>query len=102
MQGNLVTDSNYTRTVYNTIINPRVSTENTKNRVFTTVDLYPTTLAALGAKIEGNKLALGVNLFSDEPTLTEKYGLDYLNNEFTKRSVYYNQNIIGNKIVNDY
>ncbi len=102
MQGSLITDSNYTRTVYNAIINSRVSTDNTKNRLFTTIDLYPTTLASLGVKIEGDKLGLGVNLFSSEPTLTEKYGFDNFDKEMRKRSVYYNQNIIGNKVVNEY
>ena len=31
---------------------------------FSQFDMFPTTLAALGVKIEGNKLGLGVNLFS--------------------------------------
>ena len=57
------------------IINPAIETENT-SRVYSTFDLYPTTLAALGAKIEGDRLALGTNLFSDKMTLIEKYVLN--------------------------
>ena len=38
------------------------------------MDLFPKTLAALGARIEGERLGLGTNLFSDEQTLIERYG----------------------------
>ncbi|MEI3401952.1 MAG: hypothetical protein V8R51_06455 [Clostridia bacterium] len=58
------------------------------------MDLYPTTLAALGANIDGNKLGLGTNLFSNEETLIEKYGLKNVNDELTKISRYYNNNIL--------
>ena len=56
--------------------------------------MYPTTLAALGVKIEDNKLGLGVNLFSNEKTLIEKYNFNDVNNEFYKKSVFYNSNIL--------
>ena len=46
------------RVVYNVIINSDLETERTKNRLFTTMDMYPTTLAALGVKISGDKLGL--------------------------------------------
>ena len=58
------------------------------------MDLYPTTLAALGAKIEGDKLALGTNLFSEEQTLIEKYGLEYVDKELMKTSKFYDNNIL--------
>jgi phosphoglycerol transferase len=90
-------DKNYDRTVYNAFINSAVSTENTKNRLYTTLDMFPTTLASMGAKIEGNRLGLGTNLFSDEKTLLEKYGKEYMDNELSKNSKYYNQNLISNK-----
>ena len=61
------------------------------------MDLYPTTLGALGAKIEGNRLALGTNLFSDEKTLIEKYGLTYVNDELSKNSRFYDNNILISK-----
>ncbi|MCB8566886.1 hypothetical protein, partial [Fusobacterium ulcerans] len=38
--------------------------------------------------IEGNKLALGTNLFSELPTIIEKYGQDYINEEVQKSSEY--------------
>ena len=79
--------------VVNLIINPAVEHES-NNREYSTMDLYPTTLAALGANIDGNKLGLGTNLFSNEETLIEKYGLKYVNDELMKISRYYNNNIL--------
>jgi phosphoglycerol transferase len=87
----------YDKTVVSVIINPAIESENTKNRQYSTMDLYPTTLAALGATIEGDKLALGTNLFSDEQTLIEKYGIDYVNNELMKTSKYYDNHILVSK-----
>ena len=83
----------YQKKVVNLIINPAVQAENT-NRRYSTMDLYPTTLAALGANIEGNKLGLGTNLFSNEETLIEKYGLEYVNDELMKISRFYNNTIL--------
>lgn len=96
---NQANEKNYgERTVYNSIINSRVEPEGKiTNRKFFTIDMYPTTLAALGVKIDGNKLALGTNLFSQEQTLAEKYGIEYVREEIEKRSVFYNQKLLYNK-----
>lgn len=83
----------YQKKVVNLIINPAVEPES-NNREYSTMDLYPTTLAALGANIDGNKLGLGTNLFSNEETLIEKYGLNNVNDELMKISRYYNNNIL--------
>ena len=85
------------RTTYNTIINSRTAPVKTTNRLFFSTDMYPTTLAALGAQIEGNKLGLGTNLFSDEKTLIEKYGLEYVRKELGKKSAFYNKEFIYEK-----
>ena len=53
-----------------------------------------TTLAALGVQIEGNKLGLGVNLYSGEQTLVEQYGKDYLDIELLKDSKLYRKKIL--------
>lgn len=82
------------RTVYNAIINSRTQPIKTTNRLFFTTDMYPTTLVALGAQIEGNRLGLGTNLFSEEQTLIEKHGLDYVRKQIEKKSVFYNKNFI--------
>lgn len=79
----------YVRTVYNCFLNVPVQPVQEKNRQFATVDMFPTTLAALGAKIEGERLGLGVNLFSGEKTLTETYGYDAVETELQKHSDFY-------------
>ena len=86
-------EQNYYKKVVNLIINPAIEASNTK-REYSTLDLYPTTLAAIGAKIEGDKLALGTNLFSEELTLIEKYGFEYVNKELMKTSKFYDNNIL--------
>ena len=88
------TEAGFTRRVYNCIINPAVSDENTKNRDFTTLDMFPTTLAAMGCDIEGERLGLGTNLFSTTPTLSEKYGYDNFNSELALTSSYYNKEFL--------
>ena len=86
----------YIRTVYNTFINSAVEPVKEKERLFTSVDMYPTTLAALGVKIDGNKLGLGVNLFSSEQTLSEKLGFDYFYEELNKKSFFYDNDLLRN------
>ena len=88
---------NYQRTVYNTIINSSVKAKNTQNRLYTTLDIFPTTLASLGAKIEGDKLGLGTNLYSDKKTIVEEYGYKYIFKELNKRSTFYNNNVLAYK-----
>jgi phosphoglycerol transferase len=84
-------DPNYERHIYNCFINSAVSAENTANRQFTAMDMFPTTLAALGCTIEGDRLGFGTNLFSDTPTLLETYGYDFFAEELSKRTFYYNR-----------
>ncbi len=89
------TNKDYERTIYNAIINPCVETKNNKNRIFTSMDLYPTILASIGVQIEGERIGLGTNLYSDVPTLAEELGFEYLNNEIKKNSTFYNEKILG-------
>lgn len=86
-------DGSKERKVYNCIINAPIKTDYEKNRKFNTFDFYPTVIAALGAKIDGNRLGLGTNLFSGEKTLAEKYGYDKIDKEFAKKSTFYNEYI---------
>lgn len=83
----------YDRKVYNAFINlPEgldISYEKTHYREFCTMDMLPTTIAALGASIEGDKLGLGTNLFSDEKTLVERFGIEQLNQELMNKSTFY-------------
>lgn len=87
-------DSNYQRTVFNLFINSSAATDNINNRSFTTLDMFPTTLASMGVKIDGDKLGLGTNLFSDKKTIIEEYGFNYVDSEFSKRSQYYNKKFV--------
>ena len=43
---------NYDPTVLNIIMNSPITTNCYKNRIMTTFDMFPTTLAALGVEIE--------------------------------------------------
>lgn len=87
--------SNYDRRTYFTIINGQSINEKPNvTRKYTTLDLYPTTLAALGVQIEGNRLGLGVNLYSGEPTMLEEYGEEYLQVELLKDSKLYRKKIL--------
>ena len=90
------TSNDYIRTVYNTFINSAVNPVKEKERVFTSVDMYPTTLASLGVKIDGDKLGLGVNLFSSEQTLSEKLEFDYFYEELNKKSFFYDNDLLRN------
>lgn len=86
--------ADYTRTVFNLFLNSPVTPVENKNRDFSTLDMYPTTLAALGATIPGERLGLGTNLFSNTPTLMEDYGFAKLTTEMSKGSKYYSQKIM--------
>lgn len=82
-------DEDYGRMVYNCILNAPVTSGNTKNREYAAVDLFPTTLAALGCTIQGDRLGLGTNLYANIPTLAEKWGYERFNGELSKASEYY-------------
>lgn len=79
-------DSSYVRKVYTTYINPAAQKETNKEREYTTFDNFPTTIAALGAKIDGDRLALGTNLFSKTKTLNEEYGMGKEARELKQKS----------------
>ena len=58
------------------------------------MDMFPTALAAMGVKIEGDRLGLGTNLFSREETLAEKYGYEVLFDELDRKSTFYNKELL--------
>ena len=82
-------DEDYVRRNYNCFINSAVDTVFDENRQFSALDMFPTTLAALGCTIEGEYLGLGVNLFSGKPTLIEKLGYEKFDRQLTMNSGYY-------------
>lgn len=87
--------ANYQRTVTNIIINSVKEPVKEKNRKFTSMDLFPTTLAAMGVEIKGECLGLGTNLFSTKQTILEEMGLDKYNTLLEMKSKYYNSYILG-------
>ncbi len=83
----------------NIIINPAIYPKHgqVKNRQFTPFDMYPTIVESLGFDIKGDKLGLGVSLYSQEPTLPEKGYDNYekLDDELSKRSHVYEYLLYG-------
>lgn len=86
-----VAPDGYDRRVYNCFINSAATTQNIKNRQFCAYDMFPTTLAAMGCTIEGDRLGFGTNLYSATPTLFEATG-GAIAAEFNKNSNYYVSN----------
>ncbi len=77
----------YERRAYTVILNSAVDRKRKEEKIeYSTLDMFPTTLAALGASIKGEQLGLGINLFSGEKTYVEEYGIDGINREFKKAS----------------
>ena len=77
------------RTIFNVVINSAIQPQNDRNRIFTLMDWFPTTLASMGVTIEGDRLGLGTNLFSDLRTLAEEYGFETFDDELRARSRFY-------------
>lgn len=93
-------DKDYLRTQFNLIINPAPNVSNTPaerfiNRQYCNFDMFPTILASMGVEIQGNRLGIGTNLFSDTPTVFEEFGYEYVNNELEKKSEFMNTNILA-------
>lgn len=91
----------YKRKIYNCFINipDGLMAGRTTNRDFSILDMFPTMLAAIDVDIEGDRLALGTNLFSQEETLPEQMGFGAFNKELKMYSNYYYLNfVIGDKL----
>lgn len=98
---NLITSPGYKRTIYNVFINSEAQAVKRQGRLFSTIDMYPSTLAAMGVQIDGDRLGLGTNLFSDRRTLMEEIGgPDTLDKELSKQSKFYKEKIFTTKSAN--
>lgn len=86
----------FVRTIYNAFLNVPITPTKANYRLFTSLDMYPTILASIGVRIEGDRLGLGTNLFSNKRTLIEQYGLNYVDLELSKNSHFYNEVILDN------
>lgn len=76
----------YQRKVYTVFLNAAAKRKERNKREYATFDYFPTTLAAIGVEIPGNRLGLGTDLFSGESTLTEKFGKKEEKKELEERS----------------
>jgi hypothetical protein len=88
--------SGYQRKTYVTVVNA-AKDEPEKAREFCTLDLFPTTLSAMGCTIEGDRLGLGTDIYSSTPTLTEQLGKDTFNYQLGLRSEYYENDLAPHK-----
>ncbi len=91
-------DKSYHRTIFNLILNSPIKTDRVHNRKFSPVDMYPTILASMGVEIEGDRLGLGTNLFSDKDTLIERDGLKTVDKGFGDKSNFFNDKFISEKM----
>ena len=77
----------YQRKTYTCVINGAAAPKDPeKTRVFSTFDLFPTMLAAMGVRIEGDRLGLGTNLYADLPTITEQDSLEKVEEQISSKS----------------
>jgi phosphoglycerol transferase len=84
----------YVRKTFSFILNGPEYTLN-KTREYSTLDMFPTILASLNVQIEGNRLGLGTNLYSETETLVEKYGYKKFNKLISQKSRYYTDVILS-------
>ena len=87
-------EDDYERLIYNCFINAAGEDTYSKNREFCSLDMFPTTLAAMGCSIEGERLGLGTNLFSGKETLIEEMGYEEFNSQVAMGSEYYEKEFL--------
>ena len=80
----------YERHMYDCFLNlpAGLNERHMKSRQFSNEDYFPTILAAMGVQIEGERLGLGTNLFSEEETVLEEVGSDRYNDELATNMTY--------------
>lgn len=85
--------SDYDRRTYVAVINSAVDYTLGLDRDYSTLDLFPTTLAAMGCTFSSDRLALGTNLYSATNTLIEDNDIAYVNRELAKDSPFVQEKI---------
>lgn len=78
----------------NFILNPALPAPQ-KERQYSSFDIFPTLLEAMGFAVEGRSMGLGRSLFSDKPSLLETYGKDVFDSLLRERSVQYDYFLMG-------
>ncbi len=72
-------------------INSSIEAKKETGRSFSSFDMFPTVLEAMGVKIEGRCLGFGRSLFSDKKTLLEKFSLAEVDEQLRKNTKQYNR-----------
>lgn len=80
----------------NFIINSSVETP-VRQRPYSSLDMFPTLLEAMGFKLENRSAALGRSLYSDSLTMLELYGRQTLDSLLRERSIQYDVFLLGKK-----
>ena len=57
--------------------------------------MVPKILAVLVVDIDGDRMGLGTNMYADKETLAEEYGYEYIEQELSKNSKFYNKDMLG-------
>lgn len=87
------TDSLYwTNFMINSVIQKPI-----KARQYSSLDMFPTLLEAMGFELDYRGIALGRSLFSDSLTMLEIYGRQTLDSLLRERSVQYDKFLFGKK-----
>ncbi|EAY05418.1 Sulfatase family protein [Trichomonas vaginalis G3] len=86
---------NYERGAFNVFINSELKSNNTFERNFSVYDMFPTILASAGIKIKGDKLGIGVNMFSDEKTHIEQYSQQEFEDSFNDATYWFDTAILN-------
>jgi phosphoglycerol transferase len=74
----------------NIFINSLLDEGKTKNRTFSSFDIFPALVDSIGGIYNSGGLALGRSMNNGVPTLLEELGTDHVQNNITKKSYLYN------------
>ena len=73
----------------NFILNSSKTAPPKKTHNYSSFDIFPTLLEAMGYQLEGRSIGLGKSLYSNEPTVLEQYGRKVLDSLLRERSYQY-------------
>jgi phosphoglycerol transferase len=62
---------------------------------YSSLDMFPTLLESMGFSLENRAMGLGKSLYSNEPTLLERYGQKTLDSLLRERSIQYDYFLMG-------
>ena len=79
-------DPTYVRRVYTCVLNAPVTPVRDTYRSYSTLDMLPTTLTAMGVEIPGGRLGLGTSLYTNQRTLTEELGYSAVSGSLSRYS----------------